>query len=313
MEFDDNAQLDTSQISDQRGSGGGGFSGMGRGSKAAVGGGGVGIVGIVIAIVVALLGGNGNGLGGLGSLSGQQVETNSAQPDNAALAQSCKTGADANAKQECRIVAVVNSVQAFWPTQFDNGAYKKATTTFFTGNVNTGCGAASSEVGPFYCPADQFVYLDLDFFKELQTKFGATGGPFAESYVIAHEYGHHIQNLVGTSDQVQRSGDRTGAESSSVRLELQADCFAGVWANHATTVPDPKTGRPFISSLTDADITAGLDAAARVGDDFIQKKFQGRINREAWTHGSSAQRQKWFKVGLQTGNPDKCDTFSGGI
>ena len=314
MEFDEGAQLDTSQISDRRGSGGG--LGGTRGGKAAIGG-GVGIVGVIIAIVVTLLGGgSGGGLGELGGLAGQQVDTGDSgqTADNGNLSASCKTGADANQKQDCRIVGVVNSVQTFWATQFKAGQYRQTQTNFFTGNTDTPCGPATSDVGPFYCPAPPTgVFLDLAFFQELQTKFGATGGPFAEAYVIAHEYGHHIQNLVGTSAKVEQSGDKTGPQSQSVRLELQADCFAGVWANHATTQPEPSTGRPLISSLTDADIVAGLDAAARVGDDFIQKKFQGRINREGWTHGSSAQRQKWFTTGFRSGDPDACDTFSGSI
>lgn len=318
MEFDEGAQLDTSQISDRRGAGGGlgGLRGGGRGGKAAIGG-GVGIVGIIIALLFNVLGGGGSGgLGGLGSLAGQQIDTGAsgAPADNTDLTASCKTGADANQKQECRIVGVVNSVQSFWATQFKAVKYVQTQTNFFTGNTDTPCGPATSDVGPFYCPVPPTgVFLDLAFFKELQTKFGATGGPFAEAYVIAHEYGHHIQNLLGTSAKVEQSGDKTGPQSQSVRLELQADCYAGVWANHATTSPEPSTGRPLISSLSQADITAGLDAAARVGDDFIQKKFQGRINREGWTHGSSAQRQKWFTTGLQSGNPNSCDTFSGAI
>jgi predicted metalloprotease len=305
MDFNDNAPLDTSQISDRRGMGG-----MGRGGRLAVGGGGLGIVGVIIALLVTFLGGGGGGgLGGLGSLvpATQPGQSGAAAPASNELRQECRTGADADQRQDCRIVGVVNSVQQYWSDEFaQRGAqYQPAQTTFFTGQVRTGCGAASSEVGPFYCPADKYVYIDLGFFEELQTKFGARGGPFAEAYVLAHEYGHHVQDLTGQSAQVRT---REGPESDSVRLELQADCYAGVWAAHATSGPSP-----LIASITPDDIKDGLDAAAAVGDDRIQKEFQGRVNPESWTHGSSAQRQKWFTTGYQTGNVDACDTFSGNI
>jgi uncharacterized protein len=219
-----------------------------------------------------------------------------------------KPRADANTKQDCALLASINSVQKFWTAEFprQNLQYQPAKTRFFRDQVSTGCGPAESAMGPFYCPADQYVYLDLGFFDEFKTKFGASAGTFAQAYVLAHEYGHHVQDLLGTSAQVERAGNKTGPESASVRLELQADCYAGVWANHAVN-------DGYVKNLTDADIADGIDAATKVGDDYIQKKFQGRINRESWTHGSSAQRVNWFQNGLTRGNMNDCDTFSGGI
>jgi uncharacterized protein len=290
MSFNPNASLDPSQVTDVRGRGG-----LGGGRGLAVGGGGIGLV---VTLLYVLLTGNlptdpGSGAGYAPEQSG------------ANLAQECKTGADANKREDCRIVGYVDSIQAYWKDEFarSGSQYQPANTVLFSGQVNTGCGAASTEVGPFYCPVDQHVYLDLGFFDELRTRFGAKGGPFAQAYVVAHEYGHHVQDLVGT---LQGDHADAGASGRSVRVELQADCFAGVWANHAA-----QTG--FLNQLTDEDIANALDAASAVGDDRIQQQVQGRVNPESWTHGSSAQRQHWFSVGYQGGSPDDCDTFSGGI
>jgi uncharacterized protein len=265
----------------------GGIGPMGPGTLGAGGG----IVGIIITVVVLLLNQGGGGGAGLG-LGGDVGE-------NTELANECRTGEDANQSQDCRIVGVVNSVQDYWQESVQS--YQESRTTFFTGQVNTGCGAASSAVGPFYCPPDQGVYVDLDFFDQLESQFGAQGGPFAEAYVIAHEYGHHVQNLLGISERA-RDGS-TGPESSSVKLELQADCFAGVWASNAVD-----TG--YIEPLTRDDVEQGLDAAAAVGDDWIQEQTQGQVNPEAWTHGSSEQRQAWFTTGYESGDPNDCDTFA---
>ncbi|MEX2269278.1 MAG: neutral zinc metallopeptidase [Acidimicrobiia bacterium] len=316
MKFRRKARLDTGQVSDRRGSGGGGGGGFGAGGfgrsgsgggfgrsgygrrrRYPGGGGGFSLVGLVVVIVILLilwlvggidLSGSGSSNGG-GGFQGE---------DNSELEAECQTGADANEQQDCRIVAIVNSVNRYWSNKL--GQYEQTDTVLFDGQVSTGCGVASSAVGPFYCPLDELVYIDLGFFDELETQFGAEGGPFAEAYVVAHEYGHHVQNLLGTNDRV---GNAQGPKSGSVRLELQADCFSGVWAANAV-----KTR--LISKLTDHDIKIGLDAAAAVGDDRIQESATGRVDPESWTHGSSSQRQQWFTRGYRTGNREGCNTFA---
>ncbi|TCO64460.1 KPN_02809 family neutral zinc metallopeptidase [Actinocrispum wychmicini] len=297
MEFNDDVGLDTSQVQDLR-SGGGGI-----GPRVLLGGGGLGVVGLIIYFVMSQLGGtHGSPASGLGAVgSGQRV-------DNSKIAQQCKTGRDANTNHDCALVATINSIQGYWQDQFARSGktYRTAPTNFFNGRVSTGCGGATSDTGPFYCPADSQVYVDLSFFNELRSRFGAQGGPFVEAYVLAHEYGHHVQNLLGTSGKVK---SRSGPTSDSVRLELQADCYAGVWAKQATTTPTAN-GQPLIKNITDDDIKRALDTAARIGDDFIQTKLgNGQVDTSKFTHGSSAQRERWFTTGIKSGNPANCDTF----
>ncbi|MCF7551814.1 neutral zinc metallopeptidase [Pseudonocardia sp. WMMC193] len=309
MRFDENAELDTSNIDDLRRGGGGGG---GIGGRVAMGGGGLGIVGLILFFLVSALGGGGSTNGGGFALpDGLSGLSQGQTADTTEIAQSCRTGADANRSIDCEVTAVVNSLDGYWSDAFARAGqtYQPPRTNFFSGSVNTGgCGSATSDVGPFYCPADSEVYIDLSFFQELESRFGAQGGPFARAYVIAHEYGHHIQNLLGTNRQV-RAGD-SGPTSGSVRLELQADCYAGVWGNHATSTPTA-SGRPLIVDVNQADVNAALDTAERIGDDFIQSNLGGgRVDQSQFTHGSSAQREKWYTTGFQTGDPARCDTFS---
>jgi uncharacterized protein len=286
--FNPRSRLDPSQVEDVRG------RRMG-GRAVAAGGGGLGLV---ILLVIYLLGGN------PGDLTNviQQVPDTSIQDSTGTsdLQQACQSGADANTRDDCRVVGFVNSIQAFWKDEFarQGAEYVPAKTQLFSGATEGACGYASAASGPFYCPGDQKVYLDLDFFKELQSRFGAEGGPFAEAYVLAHEYGHHVENLAGVLSQ--RAGSRaTGPESASVQTELQADCLAGVWAANAT-----ETG--YLTEVTDQMIAQAVDAAAAVGDDRIQRQTQGYVSPETWTHGSSEQRQQALKVGLQSGDIAAC-------
>ena len=289
MPFNEKSRLDTSQIQDRRG--------QGLGKKVAVGGGGLGLV---IMLVAILLGVNPSDMADLAG-SAPAVDTTDTNAVNT-LEEECQTGVDANTREDCRVVGFVNSIQAFWTEEFASQGVKYilAKTQLFTGATEGACGYATASVGPFYCPDDQMVYVDLEFFDELTTRFGAQGGPFAEAYVLAHEYGHHVQNITGVLDAMSSSGD-TGPQSVSVQIELQADCLAGVWAYHAT-----ETG--YLTQLTDEEIAQSLDAAAAVGDDRIQRQAQGYVSPESWTHGSSEQRQQALMDGLQTGDPATCET-----
>ena len=321
MTFRRGARLDPGQVEDQRGQGGsgrrfglpgglglpgggGGGSGNGGGGMAIPTGGGIGLIVIIVIVLVVLFIAN----GGLGSTSPAQssVEDSTQQGGGDTLVRECVTGEDANERLDCRIVGFVNSIQTYWTAELPQQgvSYQQSKTVLFDGSVDTGCGQATSDVGPFYCPADMRVYLDLGFYDLLTTQFGASAGPLAQAYVVAHEYGHHIQNLTGVLSRAQ-DGD-TGPQSNAVRVELQADCYAGVWAANAVD-----TG--YIEPLTQSEIQVALDAASAVGDDRIQSKAQGQVTPETWTHGSSAQRQQWFGVGYRGAEPADCDTFSGAV
>jgi hypothetical protein len=299
MRYREGGSLDTSAVQDRRGRGG-----LGGGRGMAVGGGGLGVVGVVVFLLIQVFGNGGDvgsaitGLSGLGQ--GEQA-------DNRQLKQACDDSGDANTSVDCAVVADIESIQDFWSGELGS-RYTPAETVYFSGQVQTACGGATSGSGPFYCPGDQLVYIDLSFFDQLQQQFGAAGGLFVNAYVIAHEYGHHVQNLLGTNRQV--TPGESGPTSGTVRLELQADCYAGAWANHAETVPD-ESGAPLIAEIDQDDIDRALDAAGRIGDDFIQENLGGgTVNQDAFTHGSSEQRQRWFTTGYETGDPARCDTFA---
>ena len=283
----------------------------GRNGLSLPGGAKGGLGGIVVLIILALLGGSqvlggggGSGNGGLGDILGQIV--NGVQPPGA-LSTSVPGAPDPQADTVEFVSFVLDDIQDSWTAQFkaSGSTYERAKLVLFEQGVQTGgCGFAPSEVGPFYCPADKTVYLDLTFFDELATKYKAPGD-FAQAYVIAHEVGHHVQNLTGVSDAVrkQQQANPKDANELSVRLELQADCLAGVWAHNTYENVVIERG----------DIDEGLAAAAAVGDDRLQKQAGVSVNPDTWTHGSSEQRKTWFTKGYESGDANSCDTFSGGI
>ncbi|MEQ1868687.1 MAG: neutral zinc metallopeptidase [Vicinamibacterales bacterium] len=275
---------DRSNIEDRRGGGGmrGGMS--------------LGIGGLLIVGVLSLVTGTDffTLLNDSGALT---TQTGSSEP-----------GQVATSPQEERVVdfvaAVAGDTQDAW-AELLGPRYERTVVSLFRNSVDSACGMAESATGPFYCPSDHKVYLDLSFFEELDEKFGAPGD-FAQAYVIAHEFGHHVQNLLGTSDRVARDR-RTGPQSASVALELQADCYAGVWGNTASKSGRFRAGKV---ELEPGDADEALRAASSIGDDRLQKMGTGRVQPERFTHGSSAQRMEWFQRGLQSGDPGRCDTFA---
>jgi predicted metalloprotease len=309
MRFNPKARLDRSQVQVRSGGSRGGFGGGGGLPIPMSVGGGIG--GIIVLVIIVLVS------GGLGGLTGGDGSGSAApSSEDGAVASSelsqCESGEDANENPDCARLAVVNSIQAFWSEALPDETgkqYVEADTIMFSGSVDTGCGAASSDTGPFYCPTrgDMQVYLDTTFFDEiLEGQLGGKGGDFAEAYVLAHEYGHHIENLLGYMGKVRT---QQGPESDSVRLELMADCLGGMWAKYATTAKD-ESGEVLILELDQADISEAIDAAQTVGDDKIQQQSSGRVNPESWTHGSSAAREYWFMNGYTDGTIQRCDTFA---
>jgi hypothetical protein len=258
---------------------------------------GFGCVGILVVMVIAML--TGADPRQLLSLLGVVEQL---APPQAQQQQVPEGQPPANDPQAQFVGVVLKDTENAWNTILGRtgSRYEEPTLVLFDGRVNSACGMASAAVGPFYCPGDRKVYLDMSFFRELDQRFGAPGD-FAQAYVVAHEVGHHVQNLLGISDQVtalqQRARSQEQANALSVRLELQADCFAGAYAHFNQQYLDP------------GDIEEGLRAAAAIGDDMIQKQAQGYVAPESWTHGSAEMRVRWFKQGLQSGDPATCDTF----
>ena len=282
MQYNEGARLDASQV-ETRGAGGGG-------GRIAVGG----VSGIIVLILALVFGINPSEImgGGGGSASGAASGTDMSQ---------CQTGADVAKDRECRFVVYANSVNEYWSQTLQG--YQPAKTVLFSGQTATGCGTATTDVGPFYCPTDKQAYPDTTFTQDmLQGQLGGMGGDAAEAYVIGHEYGHHVQDLRGVLAQVQQSGNATGANSPQVKLELQADCLAGAYLASVTSLPNSP-----ISSINQDDLNRIVDAAKVVGDDYIQRRSSGTVNPDSWTHGSSAMRKHWLAQGFNSGNPQVCD------
>lgn len=286
MTFNPDAKINGSRVSKR-----------GRNTGFAVGGGGLGV--LVLVLLGPLLGIDVSGLLG--------ADPGSSLPGASESLASCQSGQDANENLDCRMAGAALSIDTYWKDLTGvEGDYRSPLFRLFSGSTTTGCGSASSATGPFYCPTDETVYLDTGFFEQLRSRFGASAGPLAQMYVLAHEWGHHIQNISGVMEGLDLRD--TGAASNSVRLELQADCFSGAWAGAASTIPD-ENGTPFLQPLTKRQVADALNAASAIGDDRIQQLSNGEINSESWTHGSSDQRQRWFTTGFAEG-AGACNTFA---
>ncbi|MDN5963480.1 MAG: neutral zinc metallopeptidase [Actinomyces sp.] len=266
--------------------------------------------GSLLAVVAVFLIAQFTGVDVSGLLGGQEAE-DPATAQGVDLSH-CTTGADANAHTECRMVTTADSLDTVWTqvltSQVPGVAYEQPGFMIFLDSVSTACGGATSASGPFYCPGDKTVYLDLGFFQQMETDFGASAAPLAQEYVVAHEWGHHIQNLLGTfqAHDSQEQGD----QGAGVRMELQADCYAGVWMNHASSTVDPDSGEVFLRTPSAEEIAQALQTAAAIGDDRLQEKYQGHADSDTWTHGSAEQRQRWLTTGLESGSVEQCDTFA---
>ncbi|WP_460720954.1 KPN_02809 family neutral zinc metallopeptidase [Microbacterium aureliae] len=267
-----------------------------RGRGAAIAGGGVGIGAIAVLLISLFTGTDLTGL--LGGMGGGGA------PAPESTIQGCETGADANANDDCRLAAGSLALDQFWGETVEG--YREPGFIIVDGQTSTQCGTASNATGPFYCPPEQTVYIDPTFFSLLRERFDASGGELAQLYVLAHEWGHHIQYITGVMDEHPNNG--TGPDSNGVRIELQADCFAGAWVGQMTEQEDA-SGTPFLKAPTRQQISDALNAAETVGDDHIQEQSGGQVNPESWTHGSSEQRQRWFETGYE-GGVSTCDTFS---
>jgi predicted metalloprotease len=292
MSFNDDTRIDSSKVKR-----------AGRGRTTGIAAGGVGIVGvIVVALISQFTGVDLSGLVGGGQVGqGQQIEGEALE--------GCTTGADANASIDCRMAGAADSLDTYWASaapEVGVAGYTSPDFFLFTASVDTGCGAATSATGPFYCPPDRALYVDTDFFDQLREQFGASAGPLAQMYVVGHEWGHHVQQLSGSFDSADRS--QTGPGSDTIRLEVQADCYAGAWVGSATTIQN-EYGETFLEPVTREQVADALDAAAAVGDDRIQEASGGRVDPDTWTHGSAEQRTRWFEAG-RAGGPGACDTFS---
>ncbi|MCS6569435.1 neutral zinc metallopeptidase [Curtobacterium flaccumfaciens pv. flaccumfaciens] len=275
-----------------------------RGRTTAIGGGAVGVGAIVVFLIAQFTGFDLSGIVG----GGNGLTTIEQEGESVDAAPECRTGRDANLRVECRMEGAAESLDAYWTSEARSLGISYTAPEFFLfqDSTDTSCGQASAATGPFYCPPDRAIFLDTAFYDDLQSQYGSSGGPLAQMYVVAHEWGHHIQQLQGSFANTDRSG--TGASSGSVRVELQADCYAGAWVGDAATTKDAN-GETFFEPITRSQITDALSAASAVGDDSIQERATGGVDPDSFTHGSSEQRQRWFLRGYQQG-ATSCDTLS---